>query len=346
MKGDFLHALFLPFESGALSLPDVCARILFINGEVCAGIEAMRGSRLTVQQYSRPHINELRRAGYDAAADIPDEEAFDAVLLSAPRQHAECLHVMAAGLRVLKPGGVFLAAGANDAGGKRLGGDARRLGLDISEESKHRARVIWGIKRASGDYGEEFAAGDYQPVCGGQYISRPGIFCWDRIDAGSDLLAASLPDDGFTGKIADFGCGYGYLALHLLTHNGEISDLYCIDADARAVEACRRNIAGRAFKTKIHYRWADIASDDAMPEGFDAVVMNPPFHENKETLPEVGLSFVEEAARGLLPGGKLWMVANAHLPYEKTLSRLFADCRKMKEEKGYKIFCATKGTAP
>jgi len=346
MKSGFLQALFLPFETGALPLPPAGTRVLFINGEICAGTGALRGAHLVVQQYFRPYVDELCQAGYDVVPEIPDEEAFDMVLLSAPRQRAECLHAMAAGLGALKPGGVFLAAAANDAGGKRLARDARRLGLDAQEESKHRARVIWGIKHTQGDYGEAFAAGDYQPACGGQYISRPGIFCWDRIDTGSALLASALPDDGFAGRVADFGCGYGYLVLHLLTHNREISDIYCIDADARAVEACRRNVTGRSFGGKIHYRWADIGSDADMPSGLDSVVMNPPFHENKETLPEAGLSFIEEAARGLLPGGKLWMVANAHLPYEKALSRLFPDCKKLKEEKGYKVFRATKAAAP
>lgn len=346
MKGDSLQALFFPFETGALPAASAEARILFINGEVCAGIEALRGSRLMVQQYFRPYVDELRQAGYDAVPEVPDGEIFDMVLLSAPRQHTECLHAMATGLRVLKPGGTFIAAGANDAGGKRLGRDAHKLGLEVREESKHRARVIWGVKSMHGDYGEAFTAGDYQPVCGGQYISRPGIFCWDRIDTGSALLASALPDGGFVGRVADFGCGYGYLALHLLTHNREMSDLYCIDADARAIEACRRNITGRPFKARIHYRWADITSDADMPEGFDAIVMNPPFHEGKEMLPGAGVAFIEEATHDLLPGGKLWMVANAHLPYEKPLSRLFVDYKKLKEENGYKVFCATKAPVP
>ena len=55
----------------------------------------------------------------------------------------------------------------------------------------------------------------------------------------------------------------------------------------------------------------------------DAVVMNPPFHEGRKADPELGQAFIEAAAGMLGAKGKLYMVANRHLPYEETLERLF-----------------------
>ena len=80
----------------------------------------------------------------------------------------------------------------------------------------------------------------------GSWMSQPGIFSWDRIDDGSALLARHLPDD-LSGAVADFGCGWGYLSREVLARARWASTrLDLIDAEYRALEAARANLAGSA----------------------------------------------------------------------------------------------------
>jgi 16S rRNA (guanine1207-N2)-methyltransferase len=52
--------------------------------------------------------------------------------------------------------------------------------------------------------------------------------------------------------------------------------------------------------------------------------MNPPFHEiSGEVSLELGLSFFRVAHSLLCPGGKLFWVANAHLPYLSEVKKKF-----------------------
>lgn len=337
MSSEALKTLFHPFESGAIAMPAADARILFINGRACPGLASLPRAQVTVQQYSKPVAAALQRTGYTVTEEIP-EGPFDIVLIAGARQHQEAQYAMAAGLRALKPGGLFACAAGNDEGGRRLNKDAVALGLSCMEESKHKARAVWGIKGTvdEGRVATWIAAGGYQEVSATGFISRPGVFSWNEIDPGSALLAANLPHGTLAGRGADFGCGYGFLSRHAIRHHHGITEINCIDADARAVESCRRNIAGGGV-----YLWADIApGNGALPTGLDWIVMNPPFHSGKETTPGTGVSFIKAAHAALAPGGVLWMVANAHLPYEKALEELFVSAEKICEENGYKIFCA------
>ena len=44
----------------------------------------------------------------------------------------------------------------------------------------------------------------------------------------------------------------------------------------------------------------------------------------------------------LKPGGRLWLVANRHLPYEQVLNASFGDVRAVAERDGFKVIAAVK----
>ena len=55
---------------------------------------------------------------------------------------------------------------------------------------------------------------------------------------------------------------------------------------------------------------------------YDVIVSNPPFHtQSRADRPDIGRRFIAVAAEALKPGGRLWLVANRHLPYEAVLTR-------------------------
>ena len=61
--------------------------------------------------------------------------------------------------------------------------------------------------------------------------------------------------------------------------------------------------------------------------------------------PDIGRRFIAVAADSLRPGGKLWLVANRHLPYESVLSESFDSVRTVVQQHGYKIIEAVRAKA-
>jgi 16S rRNA (guanine1207-N2)-methyltransferase len=337
MKADPLATLFLLFETGRMSWPQ--GKILFMNARTCPAL-ARLGARPEAVNHFRPEALALERAGFEILSEAPESGTYDAVLYLSPRQHEEALSNMAEGLAALKPGGLFVCAAANDAGGKRLAADLKSFDCTPAEESKNRARVVWAyrppdLNEKAIETARQAGAPARQPATG--LIAQPGLFSYDRIDPGSALLADTIPDASLKGDGADFGCGYGFLSLHIRDRQPDVRILHMIDADARALACCRENI-GESPTNRV-WRWADITDEDEiLPERLDFIVMNPPFHERERANPAIGRRFISRAAQALRPGGVLWMVANSFLPYEDELRRGFRQVEPVRQEKGFRIW--------
>ena len=84
--------------------------------------------------------------------------------------------------------------------------------------------------------------------------------------------------------------------------------------------------------------WTDLSHPDTKLGPFDAILLNPPFHAGTHALPALGQAIITTAAQSLKPGGKLYLVANRHLPYEKTLAALFEQVDVLADEDGFKAF--------
>jgi 16S rRNA (guanine1207-N2)-methyltransferase len=75
-----------------------------------------------------------------------------------------------------------------------------------------------------------------------------------------------------------------------------------------------------------------------VPGSLDFVVMNPPFHDGGTEDQALGRTFIARAAEALRKGGTLWLVANAHLPYEAALGAAFRDVSVRVQAGGYRVF--------
>jgi 16S rRNA (guanine1207-N2)-methyltransferase len=78
-----------------------------------------------------------------------------------------------------------------------------------------------------------------------------------------------------------------------------------------------------------------------LPQRYDAIVSNPPFHQGRADLPELGRAFITSAADALQPDGRLLLVANRHLPYEAVLGQRFREVRTLVTQEGFKVIEAT-----
>ena len=256
------------------------------------------------------------------------------VALNLPRQAEWALGLLATALEKMPVDGTLLMIAPNDLGGKRY----EKL-LDenfdvIFAESKNHCRIAV-IKRPAvlPDIVQKWKDGARaQLVAGADLLSLPGTFSHGRVDNGSALLLQNLP--ALTGHIADFGGGWGYLSQEAAKTAARV-DLY--EADYNALLMAKRNLGD----SNIQFFWHDILTEKIAGK-YDAVIMNPPFHDLSDANPEIGRGFIGCAAAHLKTGGQLWMVANTHLPYEEILKSQFKTVTPVTREKGFKVLAAVK----
>lgn len=263
-----------------------------------------------------------------------------AVILCAPRQKEETLYLMAKGLELLDSGGTLVCAASNQSGGQALPKLFEALGLESHSVSKHKCRVVWYDRPQDmkPDLLEKAVRGGDEQERGDGLISRPGLFSWNRVDRGTDILMHQLPFS-LSGIGADFGCGIGVLGRKVLQRYSSVQRFFSIDNDARAVACARRNL--EQWQMKCDFIWADVRRLPVLPP-LDFIVMNPPFHQGRADVNLLGQNFISSGAAHLAPGGMLVFVANVHLPYEALLHQVLPMHRLVKEQDGYKIIEAVK----
>lgn len=167
------------------------------------------------------------------------------------------------------------------------------------------------------------------------FFTAPGVFSDGTVDAGSALLADALPPK-LPPRMADLGAGWGYLATPVLARQGVVS-LDLIEAEALSLSCAKLNVTD----PRVSFQWDDATRYTADPP-FDGIVMNPPFHTSRAADPALGREFIQAARRLLAPNGKLWMVANRHLPYETTITACFRNVDIIGGNGAFKIFHATR----
>ena len=259
----------------------------------------------------------------------------ETAMVYAPPGVLERRYTLAQVLRALKVGGRLDVMAPKDKGGSRLGKELAAFGLEVGETAKahHRRCVVIKTGKETG-VEAAIAAGAMQVVPGLEAWSQPGVFAWDRIDAGSAQLAERMP--ALKGAGADLGCGYGALATVVLRSEG-VTSLRLVDLDRRAVEAARKNVED----ARASFEWADVRTLEANGD-LDFIVSNPPFHDGGAEDRRLGQAFIRKAAEMLKKGGVLWLVANRHLPYEAELREAFKRVTPISDGGGYKLFEAVK----
>ena len=310
--------------------------VTWVMAEPCAGLRHMTG--LCVVNTFRPDALALERMGVATAPEWPDARPAT-IALTLPRQVDWACGLIAAALDKLPAGGTLLAVARNDRGGKRYAALLEEhFGLGWSDSKNHCRSVAVERPRDLPAVVAEWRK-NYAPrrVEGTGLLAMPGTFSCDHVDKASALLARHLPP--LPGRVADFGAGWGYLSHHLLASAAPPAQADLYEADINALAVAKENLKSWAGKTGFY--WHDLLLEPCR-HSYDAVVMNPPFHDLQDADPAIGREFIAAAARALKPGGQLWLVANRQLPYEDVLASAFAIRRAVAEEGGFKVLMGIK----
>jgi 16S rRNA (guanine1207-N2)-methyltransferase len=327
-----LETLFLPLESG--DVPSK-GRVLFLG----AAPHPFLGN-LDADLWQP-----FKSLGVGAPVDIPDGK-YALALVHLPKQVDEAKYWLALALERLEEGDTLLAAAPNDAGGARIEGWFKELGIAPTSLSKNKSRAVWGKKSGLPAIVERWKQGGAVRAAdigdGLIFQTQPGLFSWDRIDPASRLMAGHFPP-ALSGKVADFGCGTGFLSYRALENFPKITALTLVEADVRALSCAKMNLENVRARRPVTAFWHDATTP--LPDSsllFDHIIMNPPFHTGKKTDISLGRGFLSMASAHLRKNGALSLVANVHLPYEEILETSFRNVKQVVVENGFKILRAIK----
>lgn len=265
------------------------------------------------------------------SSSLETAHALSSFFLLAPPGTIERNYVLVQALHALAPEGELIAMAPKDKGGSRILKELEFMGCIVNEDSKRHHRIC-RCKRPSQILNFETVINEgslrFDPAL--SLWTQPGVFSWNRLDPGTQLLLENLPS--LAGKGLDLGAGLGILSKEILLKNKTVEHMTLIELDRRAHEASKKNLTERftAF-------WADAKYFDFENTLFDFVVMNPPFHDGGVEDQALGKKFIEKAAAALKSGKKAYIVANKHLPYEAAIAEYFSESKILASTNAFKV---------
>jgi 16S rRNA (guanine1207-N2)-methyltransferase len=317
-------------------MPGADARVLLLGAEPDLSPPDGFEAELFLVQGFRPFLLPLQRAGWQVAPQASGDD-YDVGLVLCSRHRGESEARLADAVARVKPGGLVVVAGAKSEGADAL---RRRAAVRLEVEgyaAKHHGTVFW-LRRPLGPPALPPSFLDAAAPAAGEFIAAPGMFSHDEPDTGSRLLAERLPGD-LKGVAADFGAGWGFLAVELAKRCPRVTQIDLYEADHASLEAAKQNMARLAAEKTAAFFWHDLLSEP-IGRRYDVVVMNPPFHRGRAAEPSIGQGMIRAAAHALNRGGRLFLVANSGLPYEAALAENFAAVEELARHGGFKVLAA------
>lgn len=319
----------LALDGGGLEWPDE-GPIAVFGPPVDADLDRLPKERIQIIEGFKPWHDIWLQRGYDTV--VRSQGRYAAVLVCLPRAKVQARALIAEACAV--SAGPVIIDGQKTDGAESLLREMRDRVTIQDAISKAHGKLFW-ITAPAADCFADWEAGPMQTE--GGFWTAPGVFSADGVDLASALLVEALPD--LLGEqVADLGAGWGYLTAHVLTRR-DVRRVHIVEANHTALECAEHNVTDERAK----FHWADVVTWEP-PHRVDSVVMNPPFHTGRAAEPQIGQAFVATAARVLSRSGKLWMVANRHLPYEAELKKHFAEVEELGGDARFKLFHAARPT--
>jgi len=319
--------LSLAIENGLLTLPEE-GRIVIFGAGADDDLSALPKERCEIIQGFKPDHDALLARGFEVNVSPTGPYAVAVVKLA--RSKAQSRMMLAQAVNKT-PNGLIVVDGMKTDGADGFYKECRKR-VDVSTAySKAHGKLFSFTSTAAFD--DWAATGPFQLEEGFETV--PGVFSAEKIDRGSKALVAALPEK-LPKRLADLGAGWGYLSRHILQRE-KIRELHLIEAEFAALQCARKNVTD----ARAHFHWAD-ATRFKPAQPFDGIITNPPFHTSRKADADIGRSFITAAAAMLTPSGHIWLVANRHLPYERTLAASFRNVEEISGDNAFKILHASR----
>jgi 16S rRNA (guanine1207-N2)-methyltransferase len=139
--------------------------------------------------------------------------------------------------------------------------------------------------------------------------------------------------------VLDIGCGYGIIGLCAARAGARA---VMVDDDLLAVRCARVSAVANELADRCRVLPSDVTSA-VQDRRFDLVLSNPPFHQGTDVNTATAQRIVREASGVLRPGGRLRIVANRFLPYDRVLSDTFGSVATLADDGRYRVLEAVRG---
>jgi 16S rRNA (guanine1207-N2)-methyltransferase len=291
-------------------------------------------------------INRAANAEVSAAISLLPGLAgqFDRVVILGPQSRALARRWLVEALELLRPGGALTLAGANRGGVQSLIADAAALfGAAATRGVGKGCRVAEAIRPTTLPAPPDWAAAPgiapgtwhsfMADLPGGacELRSLPGVFSYEHLDVGTGLLLECLPFP-VGARVLDVGCGYGPIGVAAAACGAALVDM--LDIHLLAVASARANAERYGLRGEV------LAGDGTAAVAgrqYDLIVSNPPFHAGGKVHTAAAEAFIVGSRALLAPGGRLALVANRFLPYERVVAAHFRRAVRLAENKSYHV---------
>lgn len=168
------------------------------------------------------------------------------------------------------------------------------------------------------------------------FYSKPGVFGWNKIDRGTELLLAQARlmfarQETRNRTVLDLGCGYGWIFMALDQYG--FAAITATDNNAAALSCAKANAA--ALTTPVTLVAGDGA--DTIAETFDFVLCNPPFHQGFSHSRDLTKKFLLALKKTIKPGGSGLVVVNEFIAIERSLEEYSLKYNVLEKKDGFKV---------
>lgn len=323
----------IPMENGQVDMTKV--QDIFVqnaDGDVDFGDLAARN--LWIEQRFAPYAEALAVRGFSVSPEQSDREC-DLAIVFLGRFREVNQAMIARAYRLLRKGQMLIVDGQKTDGVDSTIRAMKSAGLSLLSEPKSHGKVAW-VEKAYEPPVFPLWEKQIAPFTNKDgYVANAGVFSSKEVDKGTKFLLENLPAK-LKGQVVEFGAGYGAIARPVLAQYEAVEAYTLYEADYDAHLLSKKNVEDK----RAIFQWSDVM--DIEGGEYDWVITNPPFHVGRAGDPEIGASFIRAAARALKYNGQLLMVANRHLPYEKTVEDNFRVSKIVAQNNAYKVIHAIK----
>lgn len=321
----------------SLSLDDIAGPTLIFNdnfGALACALHARSPVSISdswLSQLATGHnyeVNQLDISSVtlqDSLAPLPDAPGL--VLMKVPKTLSLLEHQLHALRQVVSPQTRIIAAGkVRDIHTSTLTRFSDILGPTHTSLARKKARLIFCQpavasvqKPASPLLSWPLEGTDYQ------IHNYANVFSRTSLDIGARFFLQHLPQ-ALEGTLVDLGSGNGVLGLMALQSNPQ-AQVHFVDESYMAMASSRHTIEANRPEDMERCQFNVGNGLAGYPaQSLQAVLCNPPFHQQQAVTDHIAWQMFREAKRSLVPGGELRIVANRHLDYYQKLKRLFGNC--------------------